>query len=383
MTSARYEYKFTASQSAIAEISLMCHQTENKKLNQLISKKLISDGYSMEQSTIIEYKEFYYDTGDLYLLDNKASLKVRCHPEKSKITFKKIINPEDMGVFSISSSKKLQQEQIESLNSYGESDIATRLIQDTRILPDIGNRKFKLILGANILRIKYIIKKQEQRFTISIDIYRFENMNNMQFSDEFLEIELKAINDIGNDHIKEFISCFFSRFHLALRGLKPSSETKYSQGLQFMSDLNKVDFLNRLFANNRNLAFIVMKFGDENLDSAYEVAIKPAFIEAGYNPLRIDEIQDAGRITDQVLHAIKVASVIFADLTGERPNCYYECGYAHANGMKLILSIKKGENIHFDLKDHRFIVWRNEAELKRSLTLRLEALNTPEIRLGS
>ena len=65
---------------------------------------------------------------------------------------------------------------------------------------------------------------------------------------------------------------------------------------------------------------------------------------------------------------------VLTDLSGERPNCYYDAGYAHALNKELILTIRKGEAIHFDLAAHRFIQWETEAELREALNHRLRAL---------
>lgn len=122
--------------------------------------------------------------------------------------------------------------------------------------------------------------------------------------------------------------------------------------------------------------FVIMKFGDPTLDSAYEGVIKPIVKEHGFKALRIDEVQDAGRITDQVLEEISVSRFVLADLTGERPNCYYECGFAHALGKELILTIASEEPVHFDLAGYRFIVWDTEADLRKKLRARLAALTS-------
>ncbi len=49
-----------------------------------------------------------------------------------------------------------------------------------------------------------------------------------------------------------------------------------------------------------NQIFVVMKFGDDSLDSAYEGVIKPVGENLGYRVLRVDEIQDSGHITSQI-----------------------------------------------------------------------------------
>jgi hypothetical protein len=127
-----------------------------------------------------------------------------------------------------------------------------------------------------------------------------------------------------------------------------------------------------------NQIFVVMKFGDPEIDSAYEGVIKPLGNEFGYNVLRVDEIQDSGHITEQILQHIGSSKIVLVELTGERPNCYYEAGYAHALRKDIIFCIREGEHIHFDLAAYRFIQWDTEATFRRKLRERLTAIATSE-----
>jgi hypothetical protein len=127
-----------------------------------------------------------------------------------------------------------------------------------------------------------------------------------------------------------------------------------------------------------NQIFVVMKFGDCELDSAYEGVIKPLGLEFGYDVLRVDEIQDSGHITEQILQNIGNSKIVLVELTGERPNCYYEAGYAHALRKDIIFCIREGEHIHFDLASYRFIQWDTEATFRRKLRERLAAISTHE-----
>lgn len=61
-------------------------------------------------------------------------------------------------------------------------------------------------------------------------------------------------------------------------------------------------------------------------------------------------------------------------LTGERPNCYFEAGYAHALRKQLILTIRKGEKVHFNLAERRFIEWATGKELLDAHYRRLESI---------
>jgi hypothetical protein len=131
--------------------------------------------------------------------------------------------------------------------------------------------------------------------------------------------------------------------------------------------------LQQVVTEPKNQIFVVMKFGDPSLDSAYEGVIKPLGKEFDYNVLRVDEIQDSGNITLQTLESIASSRIVLVELTGERPNCYYEAGYAHALGKEIIFCIKTGEEVHFDLASYRFVQWDTEAALRRKLRERLSA----------
>jgi hypothetical protein len=134
--------------------------------------------------------------------------------------------------------------------------------------------------------------------------------------------------------------------------------------------------LEKNFIPIENQVFIIMRIGDRHLDSAYTGVIKPVIESFGLKAIRIDEVQNAGKISDQILETIAKSRYVFADLSGERPNCYYETGFAHALGKDLILSIRKEDTIHFDLSGYRFIIWETESDLRNSLRQRLEGITT-------
>ncbi|NOQ26835.1 MAG: hypothetical protein GQ564_15855 [Bacteroidales bacterium] len=145
--------------------------------------------------------------------------------------------------------------------------------------------------------------------------------------------------------------------------LKIENSTKYSKSL-----------LEKSFSSLEDQVFVIMKFGNEELDSAYEGVIEPCINKFDLLSVRVDKIQDSGKINDQILENIAKSKFIIADLSGERPNCYYETGFAHALGKELILTIKENEKIHFDLNGYRFITWKTEADLRRKLIERIKSI---------
>jgi hypothetical protein len=129
--------------------------------------------------------------------------------------------------------------------------------------------------------------------------------------------------------------------------------------------------------------FVVMQFGNKLLESAYQGVIRPICSEYGLTALRIDEIQNSGRITDQILTEISRSRLVLCDLSGERPNCYYEAGFAHALGKAMILTVHKDDEIHFDLAGYRFIVWETEMELRNKLLARFAVMREQSLLGGS
>ncbi len=122
--------------------------------------------------------------------------------------------------------------------------------------------------------------------------------------------------------------------------------------------------------------FAIMSFTDDpGLEDAYEsfkeVCLK---FNPSYNCLRMDEITDIKRITPEMLNGIKNSAFVIVDLTLERPNVYYELGYADALDKSIIVTAKAGTNIHFDAKDFPIIFWESQTKLKKELTIRINQI---------
>lgn len=112
------------------------------------------------------------------------------------------------------------------------------------------------------------------------------------------------------------------------------------------------------------LGFVVMPFGTHSLRSAvYDKCIEPIVTGLGFDCVRVDKIHTDSRITDSILDGIRRAYFVIADLSEERPNCYYEVGFAHALRKPVIPIIEDGHTIHFDVKDLQFIVYKDTVKL--------------------
>lgn len=121
--------------------------------------------------------------------------------------------------------------------------------------------------------------------------------------------------------------------------------------------------------------FVAMKFG-EKLRAAYELGIKPAIEEAGYNAIRIDEVEHADLIDDRMIAEIRECRFLVADLTKQNQGVYYESGFARGLGKLVILTCQKADakNVHFDSEHYNQIRWENYSDLKEKLKARILAM---------
>lgn len=121
-----------------------------------------------------------------------------------------------------------------------------------------------------------------------------------------------------------------------------------------------------------NTAFVLMPIDPEipELEDVYR-AIVETCAEFGIRAYRADVIEHQDRITDRVLHEIRTCEYLVADLSLERPNVYYEVGFAHALHKKPILYRRKGTRLHFDLSVHNVPEFKNATELRQLMRRRL------------
>ncbi len=102
--------------------------------------------------------------------------------------------------------------------------------------------------------------------------------------------------------------------------------------------------------------FVLMPFGGWH-DAYYSDLYKNAIQNAGFDPVRADGIFTTGTVIEQIWDQIRKAKVLLAELTGKNPNVFYELGLAHSIGKPVILITGSLEDVPFDLRHVRIIIY--------------------------
>lgn len=137
-------------------------------------------------------------------------------------------------------------------------------------------------------------------------------------------------------------------------------DVKYQLSIRDKMLKQKSIFNNNDFIINEQLVFVVCPFKDE-FNAIYEDQIKAVVeSEMSMQCIRADEIYSNGPIIEDIWRLINEARVIVADLTERNPNVFYEVGLAHAIGKEVILLAQDVNDIPFDLRHLRTIIYKND-----------------------
>jgi hypothetical protein len=135
------------------------------------------------------------------------------------------------------------------------------------------------------------------------------------------------------------------------------------------SDLLPVTFRQRQ-------VFVLMPMEGEETDEIYR-ALKAGCATVDLIATRVDEKVGARIIMQDIDRMMGEAEFLIFDLSKERPNVYYELGYAHGIGNhseNILLVAREGTRIHFDVAPLRVQFYRSIDHLQSLVASQLSAM---------
>jgi hypothetical protein len=122
---------------------------------------------------------------------------------------------------------------------------------------------------------------------------------------------------------------------------------------------------NETVNHDSTLVFVICSF-HEDMEPIYE-GIKAAAHAVGLEAKRVKDVMGDYQITSQIMSMIANARLVVADLTHERPNVYFELGYARGIGKTVVTCARDNTQIHFDVKDWTYIPYNDSRVLEKAL----------------
>jgi hypothetical protein len=109
--------------------------------------------------------------------------------------------------------------------------------------------------------------------------------------------------------------------------------------------------------------FVISPIGQEGskerkeADQVFKYIIQPATKSCNIEARRSDQLDLPGKISEQMFDELHSADLCIAVLTGKNPNVYYELAVAQSANRPVIILIRKGEQLPFDVSDFRCITY--------------------------
>lgn len=198
--------------------------------------------------------------------------------------------------------------------------------------------------------------------------------------DEYFENTLARNFSIQRDRVKVFKDVFIQNLDF-LKAFEPDEDSDNEHiATKVVSEPDSSDGESKSKREFLDTCFVMMPFG-EWFDIYYKDIYVGAIKDAGYEPIRGDELFSTGSVVEQIWEQVTKAEVLLADLTGKNANVFYELGLAHAARKPVIFTAASLDDVPFDLRHLRVITYDIrepgwDAKLKSSLTTYLK--NTRE-----
>ena len=125
-----------------------------------------------------------------------------------------------------------------------------------------------------------------------------------------------------------------------------------------------------------DLVFVLTPFHPDHEKTFDEIA--SVVRNTGLRCLRGDEDYIQGDILSHILSLIAKARIIIANIDGRNPNVFYELGIAHAMDKTTIVVSRGIEQLPFDMRTRKLIVYRELSDLREALQVELARVFSAE-----
>jgi hypothetical protein len=158
----------------------------------------------------------------------------------------------------------------------------------------------------------------------------------------------------------------------APRLFRPVTQTAHNwmNRINFTARTSVADQVQGIIAFLENLepppAFVVRLLNPEHPDyfdvqMFFDTVVQPIVeSELGYRMVVVDGRQkfEHARIDQEIFARLHRSRVVLADITGMRPNCFLELGYAFGRSLPTMLMVKEGASHPFDIHTFAGLHWK-------------------------
>jgi hypothetical protein len=118
-------------------------------------------------------------------------------------------------------------------------------------------------------------------------------------------------------------------------------------------------------------AFAVRLLNEQHEDycdvqNFFDIVVQPIIEgELGYKLVVVDGRQayEASRIDQEIFAKLHRSRIVLADITGMRPNCFIELGYALGRSLPTMLMVKEGSSHPFDIHTLAGLHWKSSGSV--------------------
>ncbi|MGX1496691.1 hypothetical protein ACSSV1_001727 [Labrenzia sp. MBR-25] len=99
----------------------------------------------------------------------------------------------------------------------------------------------------------------------------------------------------------------------------------------------------------------------DDVQTFFDTVVQPVVEgELGYRLVVIDGLQayEHPRIDQEIFAKLHRSSIVLADITGARPNCFLELGYALGRGLPTMVMVREGASLPFDITTLSGLQWK-------------------------